>query len=298
MTSTDRIGQIRWREGFREIRRNAYVAPWKGLGLWLRHRGTPYQNVPPSQWASYKKSDTVFIIGSGPSIERLTPADWQHIRQHDTFGINYSFVKGIPTTYHLFAYEPKTASGDVAGTFRDVFTPDLRKLYSNTLWFLPSKAIFRMVHPRILPDYFPEHPKVGIFHLPNPVRLESDRPFKAEDFSTSLSYRGSIGLVMTLIDRLAYRRIVLLGVDPQTAQHFVYQHPALQDEAKKYYSISDPKGQFESMTPKKAHYRTIVEYYIALRELYFQPKGVQLYMGVENPLLTPRIPIYPGGLHS
>jgi len=292
---TDRIGKIRWKEGIRELMKRSYVKPWEGVSQWLKNSPVAYESVPPSEWSRFKKSDTLFVIGSGPSVERLTPNYWDFIRQHDSFGINYSFMNGIPTTYHYFSYEPRSAYADAREVLREVLTPELRRSLSKTLWFLSSKAMFRLVHPRIVPECFPDNPSIGIFHLPNAITLDSDRPFRSSDFQTSHSYRGTIGVVMTLIDRLNYKNIVLLGIDPQTSEHFTLKYPAMANARTKYYEKFDPKQPYQGMKPIGKRYRTIDEYFYAVRELYLEPKGVHLYMGVPNPMLSPRIPLYPQG---
>ena len=52
-------------------------------------------------------------------------------------------------------------------------------------------------------------------------------------------------------------------------------------------------GSFESMIPKDNKYRTMEEYYYAVDKLHFRPKGVNLYVGNKDNILSPRINIYP-----
>ena len=53
-----------------------------------------------------KKSDTVFILGSGESINDLTKPDWDYIKEHNIIGLNYSFVHPIIPDYHLMEMIP------------------------------------------------------------------------------------------------------------------------------------------------------------------------------------------------
>lgn len=44
-----------------------------------------------SNFQKQKKSDTVFLLGSGPSINKLNKADWDQIKLKDSWGFNYWF---------------------------------------------------------------------------------------------------------------------------------------------------------------------------------------------------------------
>src|SRR5690606_5685681 len=51
---------------------------------------------------NYKRSDTIFLLGSGPSINRITAQQWANIKQHDSIGFNFWLAhKFIPTFYML-----------------------------------------------------------------------------------------------------------------------------------------------------------------------------------------------------
>ena len=49
-----------------------------------------------------RRSDTVFLFGSGSSLNDLSPAEWEHFAAHDTFGFNW-FVNQdwIRVDYHV-----------------------------------------------------------------------------------------------------------------------------------------------------------------------------------------------------
>ena len=89
-------------------------------------------------------------------------------------------------------------------------------------------------------------------------------------------------------DLLGYRNIVLLGVDLHTPRHFYDDHEVLKDERNKYNPShrDHSEGLFESMIPKGNQFRTMEEYYYAVDQLYFRPKGVHLYGGMLGMLAT------------
>ena len=155
--------------------------------------------------------------------------------------------------------------------------------------------MYRLFLPRVVPELYPPNPKVGVFDYPPPIELDSDRPFQIEDFQRSLLYRGVMCLGLYFADLLDYRNIVLLGVDLHTYRHFFddYEEAA---EIRSWYNKHMEKitgGPFESMIPKGNKFRTMEEYYYAVNELYFQPKGVSLYVGNKSNILHPRMKCYP-----
>ena len=59
----------------------------------------------------YKQSDTIFILGSGSSINHISPARWKAIAQHDTIGFNFwPFHAFVPKLYFIEALSPREQS--------------------------------------------------------------------------------------------------------------------------------------------------------------------------------------------
>jgi hypothetical protein len=64
-----------------------------------RHR---YRALSEAQLVASRRSDTVFIYGSGASLNDITPAEWAHMAAHDTFGFTaFIYQKWIRVGYHL-----------------------------------------------------------------------------------------------------------------------------------------------------------------------------------------------------
>ena len=50
----------------------------------------------------YKKTDRIYILGSGRSIMNVSKKEWKHIEEYDTIGFNHWYVhKHNPTFYDL-----------------------------------------------------------------------------------------------------------------------------------------------------------------------------------------------------
>ena len=271
------------------------------LHRYHKNRGSDYEWIKAANWPSYKTSNTLFIFGSGPSINDITSAQWDVIRQHDSLGLNFAFLTYYPMTYYYLGYEIGLKN-DIQGIpehgILRAFDYNTRLMYRNTLWFMPTKVLTRLVHPRLIPEFFPPSPKLALFKYPPVIGLEKDRPFRVEDFSKSLTYRGAMGVGLHLADRLRYKNIVLLGVDLHTHKHFYDDYDSMDNVLRERTSNGDyvdelPGGVFESMVPKGEKFRRMDEYYYAVNELYFKEKGCKIYVGNRDNILSPKIPYYP-----
>ncbi len=262
----------------------------KALLLYYKNRNFKFQYVRKDDWFKYKSSNTLFILGSGPSINNIKNFEWEIINKHDSMGLNHAFLIKKSMNLYYCGYEPESDDG-----LKKSFNNEIRSLYENTLWLVPWKVIYRLYHPRIIPEFFPPNAKIGIFDQPDTINLESNRPFKRKDFQKSLIYRGVICLGLHFADLLGYEKIILLGVDLHTYRHFFDDYEVT--EYRKWYNDYMEKitgGPFESMIPKGNLYRTMEEYYYAVNELYFHPKGVKIFVGNKDNILCPRIKFYPG----
>jgi len=67
------------------------------------------------------------------------------------------------------------------------------------------------------------------------------------------------------------------------------------EERNKYnaFDRGHSEGLFESIIPNGNLFRTMEEYYYAVNQLYFRPKGVNLYVGNASNILCPAIKEYP-----
>ena len=203
------------RQAIFEYRRYTLLPLHTAIWRWIKNRDVRYSLINQEDWQKYKTSDTIFLFGSGPSINDITGEQWEVIKAHDSFGMNYSFLTKFPTTYFYLGYEPSSNN-----ILSQSFSEDIRVIYEKSLWLLPMKVLYRLTYPRTVPYFFPPNARIALFDFPQGIKLETDRPFKIEDFHHSLIYRGSMGLGIHLMDLLGYKNIVLMGVDLHTYRHF------------------------------------------------------------------------------
>jgi hypothetical protein len=267
--------------------------PQRVRAAW-RHRGRDWKVITPAEAARRRSSDTIFILGSGPSIAHMSDEQWKHVGRHDSFGINFSFLLDFVPTFHVME-DGKEAW--LRRLMAEVLAPRRRRL-RDTVWFTSTKQRARGIHPWFAPELFPEHPTVCLYPSPPVIRLEEDRPFRAADFARTAVYRGTMSVVLHLVQQLGYRRIVLLGVDLHTVVHFFHDFP----EMRGYAEEADRRlrerlgvrtvSAFPSMIAVGNKYRRFDEYLYALHELHLRPRGIELAMGNGSSLVCPRIPAF------
>ncbi len=261
---------------------------WKVPYLWFKNRGVKYKIINIDEAKKYKKSDTIFIIGSGPSVNDLTDKEWKHISANDSFGINFTYLLGYPTTFYILE------DGKIPW-FRKFVEERLssrRKMLKDTVWCYSDRKMFRFIHPRITPEIFPEDPVCIYYKFPMPLTRYEDKPFSAYEFEKSVFYRGSLSLVLYLVDRLEYKNIVLLGIDMNTKEHFFDKMEEMRKYVNWYEEMHKDKDKYDYMCVKEGKMRPMDKYIYDLAENYFSKKGVNLYVGSAKSSLYPKIPLY------
>ena len=99
-----------------------------------------YQMLDEPAVLSARRSDTVFVFGSGYSLNEITPAEWDAIAAHDTFGFTaFIHQRWVRTDFHLIR-------GGLEGSLRwreyaDDFCRTLNEnpYFANTILFLQGE---------------------------------------------------------------------------------------------------------------------------------------------------------------
>ena len=240
----------------------------------------------------FKKSDTIFILGNGPSLNLPKEKDIQEIAKHDVFGVSLSFLKkDIKPTFHQLALEADK-------TWRDpvvqAFAP-YRSQYRDVIFFFSDKVLLRLGHPRLTPEFFPENPKCCLYPQPEAISLETNRPFQDLDFNQKIFYRGTLSLILSLAVKMGYKKIVLLGVDLNTRKHFYDDYPEMTDYCRRLYAFYESLGvteKYESMLPKRDKLHPFDVYLYALNDYLIRKKSCEIFTGFKTSILYPKLKAY------
>lgn len=191
------------------------------VGPWLRARSARhrYRILDEHELRARRRSDTVFVFGSGASLNEIAPEDWARIAEHDTFGFNW-FVhqRFVRCDFHLVRGIPD------ADLDRHVWEPQVREygrliaenpLFADTV-FCIQEGLRAINGNRLL----------GFGLLPRsalvfPWRTRIGRIQPGASFAEGLTHRFStLAEVVNLAFLAGWERIVLTGVDLYDRRYF------------------------------------------------------------------------------
>lgn len=242
-----------------------------------------------------KTSDTLFILGSGPSINELDEGFFEHVSQHDSIGFNYWFLHPFVPRFYL--YQPDRAGGPMTSMFYDRH-PD----YKHVPFILRGSGIaeglldlnsHELAPLKEMECYFlneyPIHSKcsLDVLKLIEYVHLLGMMEHgKISKFVPK--WRGSLGLLISFAYQMGYKTIVLCGVDMQDNSHFYDSdgYKAAQDK----YKL--PKSDIVAMTDRNHSANTVPDYIYALRDWMGQQAGVKIYLAHPQSVLHPELQLY------
>ncbi len=180
-----------------------------------------------------KRSDTLFILGSGASINRISQERWRIIAEHDSVGFNFwLFHPFVPTMYFTESGPPGPYDHRIlqaiaarASDYHNVLKVIMDIAAEGPQYMDDMDARFR-------PKLYVAETVPLVARSERELRrgisfLKRSGTFDRSDRIASLfKHTGTLSTMITLGAKLGYRRLVLCGVDLTTARYF-YQDPML-----------------------------------------------------------------------
>lgn len=246
-----------------------------------------YKSVDSFDVLSKKKSDTIFILGSGESINSITPSEWEVIQKHDSIGFNYFLVNDFVPTYYVL--EPS-----VDKSFFDFFW----EIYNDKIEAYKDIPLF------IQNNHFSEfgydlsgmkgNQKNVYFSTPYRYTTSSEKNLKMAlkwrkklgkmNLGSAIHHGGSLIHVLTLAYLMGYKKIVLLGIDLNTSQYFFQKTPFVNHWAEKlskkcevYFKEQEDIHQTANEEKTKLYNELPVTKVVkVLNDVYLKPDGIEL----------------------
>lgn len=166
-----------------------------------------------------RKSDRVFIFGSGYSLNDITPEEWKKISQDDVVGFNaFVYQKWIDVDFHLIRGWGEGASVDAD---LKTLTDEFKDLVLNNPFYGKTTFIFQ--------DHLMAHFAHAAFEygaIPLGARVFPYKANHGDEFPSEGMDRGLIHGVGTLCDAvhfafcMGWKEIVLVGVDLYDTRYF------------------------------------------------------------------------------
>lgn len=254
------------------------------LNFWGQRR---YRRLSEAELRATRKSDTVFIFGSGYSINDISAAEWQHFEQHDTV----SFNMFVHQDFVRADYEVIREMGNRFDS-PSLYMPEVNELlglvrqnrrYAGAVLVVQggwgAVAGNQVVGRGLLP------PRNPLFRYRN-RRWRGYGP-PAESFAEGLAHGPS-----TLVDCvnfayvLGWRRIVLVGVDLYDRRYFWLPADETREFDQRRNASHDQRhnaadGLVSFLGPWREH--------LAIRD-------VEIYVYNPRSLLTQVLPVYEAGI--
>jgi hypothetical protein len=261
-----------------------------------RRNGVPQGTA--ASLAALKQSDTLVILGGGSSINAIPESFWTAARRCDTAGLNFwLYHPFIPTMYFYEA----ARSGVYAATWKPF--AEIARERAADYACVPKFATELHYSYRDHDSPFPPEWQGGVQWLPTvpvPARTAGEfaqglallRREGVFDLRSDLCFKQLMSLTLALgvAAKLAYRRVLLCGIDLTSAEYF-YQ------DAQRYPRWHDVRF----LEPSKPHPLAVpLEWRIPvqdvlreMRRLLFTPAGAEIYVQNESSALYPEVPVLP-----
>ncbi|MEJ2905686.1 hypothetical protein WAE58_24795 [Pedobacter panaciterrae] len=189
-----------------------------------------------------KKSDTLFILGSGPSINEITDEEWSYIKKNESWGFNFWFCHDfIPSAYIIQSVyrrsddKQKAFADSLDQLMTDMLT-DKKERYTKVNFFargdgVNNQKFFNSKIGTFIKNNFREN----IFLMPEcPISSKNKvNPYlfmqvlNKNGFLTSTKevlpipkFGSTIGELIPLALILGFKKIVLCGIDMNDGAHF------------------------------------------------------------------------------
>ncbi|MDO8877146.1 MAG: hypothetical protein Q8M24_08855 [Pseudolabrys sp.] len=218
-----------------------------------------------------RKSDTVFICGTGASILSIAPGEWQRMAQHDIFSFRdfprQTFVKA---DYHV------TGEIDDADIYAAAINTNPR--YDRTL-FMVQEGFTAHMGNRLI-GRLKLRKGAPVFRYRRRGRGQSI-PFSRSFADGVVHGHGSVVGMVNIAYLLGWKRIVLVGIDLYDHRYFYMPPGETREVEKSGLTSSDPFIAGSSIVDQ-----------IGMWADMMRREGVQVVAYNPRSLLTSRIPIF------
>lgn len=259
-------------------------------------KGGAFKPLSSLDLSRHRSGTTLFILGSGSSINRMTDEQWQTVRAHDSMGVSFWPLHEFVPTYLCLEGPPDDRAAALYGLlearadeYRDVpiiakggaqrfdedrFPPALRdNLYYSRQMIVPARdeAEFRRSLRWL-----------KALRLLDPQRELDEVPMTR----SSLTYTLFIAIAM------GYRTVVLCGIDLKSTGYFYSEEGAPGVKHPELVPHTGQQGQVHLTFDPSLHPLTIDRIVCGVRDEIFAPLGAELYIGSRESALYPELPYF------
>lgn len=230
------------------------------------------------------KSDVAVFLGSGQSINNITPEQWAAIQRADIWTVNNWVYHPtvVPDFYHV---ETKHYGFHILQRrFKQKWAA-----YRNVKFILPQNKTIKVPDVGAFPlrTVIPPDAQIFYYNLAFRDRKRTHKPFNADykihNTLLTKSYDMSVTLVLELMFRMGYRKIVTFGIDLNNSYYFWSSGDA------KYGEVHHLTNKaHENKPPEEPHAtQRIQDFIFDFNNRWMQPFGREILVGHEDTDLYP-----------
>ncbi|MGU5646343.1 hypothetical protein [Aeromonas caviae] len=247
-----------------------------------------------------KKTNKLYILGSGGSINDITDDEWNTIKQHDSIGVNYFYFHKFKPTAHFVELGKSKAAFDCVHKYllcnkertEPVFM-QIRHLINNEVTLQSAKNRVHLYSPTTMQskniDILRQYLKFS--YLP----LWKKSPL--------IQHSSTLDCVINFAVRQGYKEICLVGVDLNNNQYFwdlssdnMHYHEAINAVNEDYKIANWVRNEntchatVNKELTNKYNCLDLITYLQLLNEVIFIINGIKLVVSNKNSLLASYFP--------
>ncbi len=248
----------------------------------------------------FKRSEILFILGSGSSICDLNERQWQEIRRNDSLGINHWLIHPhVPNFY--------TCEVPRLENHREVMMCNLKKRakdYKNTAFLFKGGSDFDEKFAKTLkeitasgnrsmfiPTYFTVSDESQFIYLLKKYDQITQK-MRINMPDALFRKRASVVFSTMLGYDLNFKNIVFCGVDGIAGSGYFYEHPKQRfaDGTIIPENTGQKKGAIHKTMDPKLNQLTAEKCLQLINSHLFKKKGVRMWVGTKNSILSKWLP--------
>lgn len=234
-----------------------------------------HQSLNAKKIKKFRKSDTVFIFGSGSSLNEISDSDWEKMNKFDTIGFNNTIhLSKINFTFHI---NRELVSCNENKILKQLEIIEKNNFLDQTIFLMPKGLTASYTHWIFFKNFWS---RKKLFYL-----FDTNSVFKKPygNLDTGLIHKkGTLTDSISFAYYMGYTSIVLVGVDLYDRRYFHVQKDRTTDSLGEPVVI-DNQGRKVSDTHQTA-LNGIVNI-ITEWEIFFKEKKVSLLLFNEKSLL-------------
>lgn len=157
---------------------------------------------------SRKKNNEAIFLGSGPSINDLSPSDWKKIKELDIWTSNNWYLHDVvPDFYHLEVKMNRNFH------FAKRLIRERKESLKDVNWILDSSRNY--LQNIVSPDFFK-----NIFLYEKFYRRQPHGYYTPQDNILQVTHIASLTVVLDAMYKMSYEKIYFCGVDLSSCEYF------------------------------------------------------------------------------